>query len=141
MNRNDYRPRRAERKKHRHPIRAVIIVLFVLAALAVGVPRLRQDPAQRDAQQVDAARSAQQEEDSGAASVALEPSPAASGSGSTAENSSSGTSDRSAVDADASSPADASTPTDGNADGIDLLMLVNSTPSLPEGYHADCGWS
>ena len=56
MNRNDYRPRRAERKKHRHPIRAVIIVLFVLAALAFGVPRLRQDPARRDAQQVDAAR-------------------------------------------------------------------------------------
>lgn len=104
MNRNDYRPRRAERKKHRHPIRAVIIVLFVLAALAFGVPRLRQDPARRDAQQVDAARSAQQEEYSGAASAALEPSPAASGSGSAVETSGSGTADRSAVEADASSP-------------------------------------
>lgn len=101
MNRNDYRPRRAERKKHRHPIRAIIIVLFILAALAVGVPRLRQDP------------------------------------GSAIENSGSGTSDRSAVEADASSPADASTPTDGSADGIDLLMLVNSTHSLPEGYHTE----
>ena len=127
MNRNDYRPRRAERKKHRHPIRAVIIVLFVLVALAFGVPRLRQDPARRDAQQVDAARSAQQEEYSGAASAALEPSPAASGSGSAVETSGSGTADRSAVEADASSPADASTPTDGSTDGIDLLMLVNST--------------
>ena len=56
MNRNDYRPRRAERKKHRHPIRAVIIVLIILAALAICIPRLRQDPARRDAQQVDAAR-------------------------------------------------------------------------------------
>ena len=94
MNRNDYRPRRAERKKHRHPIRAIIIVLFILAALAVGVPRLRQDP------------------------------------GSAIENSGSGTSDRSAVEADASSPADASTPTDGSADGIDLLMLVNRRTHL-----------
>lgn len=137
MNRNDYRPRRAERKKHRHPIRAVIIVLFVLAALAICIPRLRQDPARRDAQQVDAARSAQQEEDSGAASAALDPTPAASGSGSAVENSGSETSDRSAVEAGASSPADASTPTGGSADGIDLLMLVNSTHSLPEGYHAE----
>ena len=137
MNQNDYRPRRAEGKKHRHPIRAVIIVLIIMAALAICIPRLRRDPARRDAQQVDAARSAQQEEDSGAASAALEPSPAASGSGSAVETSGSGTSDRSAVEAGTSSPADASTPTDGSADGVDLLMLVNSTHSLPEGYHAE----
>ena len=137
MNQNDYRPRRAEGKKHRHPIRAVIIVLIIMAALAICIPRLRRDPARRDAQQVDAARSAQQEEDSGAASAALEPSPAASGSGSAVETSGSGTSDRSAVEAGTSSPADASTPTGGSADGIDLLMLVNSTHSLPEGYHAE----
>lgn len=137
MNQNDYRPRRAEGKKHRHPIRAVIIVLIIMAALAICIPRLRRDPARRDAQQVDAARSAQQEEDSGAASAALEPSPAASGSGSPVETSGSGTSDRSAVEAGTSSPADASTPTDGSADGVDLLMLVNSTHSLPEGYHAE----
>ncbi len=65
------------------------------------------------------------------------PDPAASGSGSAVENSGSETSDRSAVEAGTPSPADASTPTDGSADGVDLLMLVNSTHRLPEGYHAE----
>ncbi len=41
------------------------------------------------------------------------------------------------MEADASSPLTLPTPTDGSTDGIDLLMLVNSTHSLPEGYHAE----
>ena len=42
MNRNDYRPRRAERKKHRHPIRAIIIVLFILISFSLKVVGARQ---------------------------------------------------------------------------------------------------
>lgn len=132
MEQNDYRPRRAEKKKRHHPIRVVIIVLLVLAALAFGVPKLRLYLAGRDAQQVDAARSAQQAEDSSTSNTSSQPISAASGSGSTSESSAS-----SAAETDASSPADASAPTGSSTGGIDLLMLVNSTHSLPEGYHVE----
>ena len=133
MAQHDYHPQRAEKKKQHHPIRAVVTVLLILAALTIGVPKLRLYLAWRDAQQVDAARSTQQEDSgtSGAGS-GTESTPAASSAGNTSENANS-----SAADAGISSPADASAPTDSSADGIDLLMLVNSTHGLPEGYNVE----
>ena len=127
-NREDYTPQRVrqtKRKKRRHPVRNLLIVLLllILGFLAFQIKRYFSEPIMP---RTDTSQSV----DTSDSSTPASSEPSTSGSNSSAP------ADAAASD-DSPSPADTSAPANSGSDGIDLLMLVNSTHALPDGYNVE----
>lgn len=121
MAKDDYTPRRAQGPKRRHPLRTLLILLLLLAcaafvALRWGLPLWQQYMSENPQSSAQSGASTDSPDTSGADSA--------------------GSAESAQPEGDSSEPEPQSQPTAFDGE-IDLLMLVNSTHALPEGYTVD----
>ncbi len=137
MAKDDYTPRRAQGPKRRHPLRTLLILLVLLAcaafaALRWGLPLWQQYRNQDTDLPTQSNTSTDSPDTSGADSAGSTQSAQSDQDSSEPEPQPEITSEEPIVSAE-EEPESQSQPTAFDGE-IDLLMLVNSTHALPEGY-------
>lgn len=140
MAKDDYTPRRAQRPKRRHPLRTLLILLLLLAcaafaALRWGLPLWQQYMSENPQSSAQSGASTDSPDTSGADSAGSTQSAQPEGDSSEPEPQPEISSEEPTSSAP-EEPEPQSQPTAFDGE-IDLLMLVNSTHALPEGYTVD----